>query len=90
MTGINPLSILSLITLRATSVGSPTKPKSKIFSILESLSFNSILSFFACIRLFSFPDRPTAFPPVALMSSTILLFMSFDNTSSTIFVLPLC
>ena len=62
----------------------PTKPISKIFSIFESLSFTAILSFSASIILSRWPDSPIAFPPVAIISSTILELMSLDKTSSTI------
>ena len=46
ITGTNPLAIESSMIEVLISVGSPTKPKSRIFSIFESLSLLILICIF--------------------------------------------
>ena len=81
-----PFFISSKIISFFNFLGWPTKPISTIFSMFESLSFRSILYFVAWIKLFILPDIPTALPPEAHIDFTISEFISFERTSSTIFI----
>ena len=83
MTGINPSEIVFSIIIESIPVGLPTKPKSNNFSIFESLSSLIISSFSALINPSLCPVSPLAFPPVALISLTIFVFISLAKTSST-------
>ena len=71
ITGILPSLICFNITSLLSFFGSPTNPISTIFSILESLSFNSIFNFAASIKLLTFPEIPIAFPPEVEIDFTI-------------------
>ena len=81
--------IILVIILLSSFTGCPTKPISTTFSILESLSFVSTCNFVAVIKLLILPDTPIAFPPEEEIDSTISELISFDKTSSTIFIVSL-
>ncbi len=51
----------------STFSGSPTKPRSTTFSMLESGSTTVRVTLRACTMLPSLPHRPMALPPAALM-----------------------
>ena len=66
------------------ATGSPTRPRSSTFSMLESDSRSTLRSLRARTRSPSFPDRPTATPPARLIAVTICLFIEPLRTISTI------
>ena len=71
-------------TCGSTRDGSPTNPRSRIFSMLESGSLFTRVSLRAPIKAPSLPDSPTALPPAAVIAATMPLLMRPDNTISTI------
>src|SRR6516164_814116 len=64
--------------------GSPTKPRSTIFSILEPGSNTVRFTLRASTMLPSLPVSPTALPPASLMKPTIWLLIEPASTISTI------
>src|SRR5450631_454953 len=66
-TGIISLPSTWLSTVRSTFSGSPTKPRSTTFSMLESGSTTVRVTLRAVTMLPSLPHSPTALPPAALM-----------------------
>src|SRR5665811_2198759 len=66
-TGIISLPSTALSTNRSTLSGSPTKPRSTTFSMLESGSTTVRVTLRAVTMLPSLPQSPIALPPAALM-----------------------
>src|SRR6516225_7744309 len=71
-------------TVLSTRSGSPTKPRSIAFSMLESGSTTLRCALRASTMLPSLPHRPTALPPASLMKPTICLLIEPASTISTI------
>ena len=71
--------------MRSTFSGSPTKPRSTMFSIFEiGIGDRRASPCAPCTMLPSLPDRPTALPPASLMKPTICLLIEPASTISTI------
>src|SRR5581483_8434020 len=72
-TGIISRPSTWLRIIRSTLSGSPTKPRSTTFSILESGSITVRVTLRAVTMLPSLPHRPMALPPAALIADDLLV-----------------